>query len=276
MLVTKRSQKRNPKRRKIKMNKSTRKAIIAGNWKMNKTRPEAKELLEAIKPLVANAEGNVEVIACVPFTNLETAINTTAGSNVKIGAENVHFEKSGAFTGEISADMLTELGVEYVVIGHSERRQYFGETDETVNKRTLAALEAGLKPIVCVGETLEQRELNITEEVIATQIKIDLKDTCPKCIKNVVIAYEPVWAIGTGKTATPEQAQEVCAFIRGELAKMFDKETAEAVTIQYGGSMNAKNCAELLAKPDIDGGLIGGASLKAEDFNTIVQAAVEG
>ena len=258
------------------MNKATRKAIIAGNWKMNKTRPEAKELLEAIKPLVANAEGNVEVIACVPFTNLETAINTTAGSNVKIGAENVHFEKSGAFTGEISADMLTELGVEYVVIGHSERRQYFGETDETVNKRTLAALEAGLKPIVWVGETLEQRELNITEEVIATQIKIDLKDTCPKCIKNVVIAYEPVWAIGTGKTATPEQAQEVCAFIRGELAKMFDKETAEAVTIQYGGSMNAKNCAELLAKPDIDGGLIGGASLKAEDFNVIVQAAVNG
>ncbi|MCQ2469639.1 MAG: triose-phosphate isomerase [Ruminococcus sp.] len=258
------------------MNKNVRKAIIAGNWKMNKTRPEAKELLEAIKPLVANAEGKVEVIACVPFTNLETAINTTAGSNVKVGAENVHFEKSGAFTGEISADMLTELGVEYVVIGHSERRQYFGETDETVNKRTLAALEAGLKPIVCVGETLEQRELNITEEVIATQIKIDLKGTCPKCIKNVVIAYEPVWAIGTGKTATPEQAQEVCAFIRGELAKMFDKETAEAVTIQYGGSMNAKNCAELLAKPDIDGGLIGGASLKADDFNTIVQAAVEG
>ena len=258
------------------MNKSTRKAIIAGNWKMNKTRPEAKELLEAIKPLVANAEGNVEVIACVPFTNLETAINTTAGSNVKIGAENVHFEKSGAFTGEISADMLTELGVEYVVIGHSERRQYFGETDETVNKRTLAALEAGLKPIVCVGETLEQRELNITEEVIATQIKIDLKGTCPKCIKNVVIAYEPVWAIGTGKTATPEQAEEVCAFIRGELAKMFDAETAEAVTIQYGGSMNAKNCAELLAKPNIDGGLIGGASLKANDFNTIVQAAVNG
>ncbi len=258
------------------MNKSLRKAIIAGNWKMNKTRPEAKELLEAIKPLVANADGKIEVIACVPFTNLETAINTTAGSNVKIGAENVHFEKSGAFTGEISADMLTELGVEYVVIGHSERRQYFGETDETVNKRTLAALEAGLKPIVCVGETLEQRELGITEEVIATQIKIGLKGTCEKCIKNVVIAYEPVWAIGTGKTATPEQAEEVCAFIRGELAKMFDQATADAVTIQYGGSMNAANCKELLAKPNIDGGLIGGASLKANDFNTIVQAAVEG
>ncbi len=258
------------------MNKTLRKAIIAGNWKMNKTRPEAKTLLEEIKPLVANAEGNVEVIACVPFTNLETAMNATSGSNVKIGAENVHFEKSGAFTGEISADMLVELGVEYVVIGHSERRQYFGETDETVNKRTLAALEAGLKPIVCVGETLEQREKNITEEVIAMQTKIALMGTCEKCIKNVVIAYEPVWAIGTGKTATPEQAEEVCAFIRQTIAGIFNEEVANGVTIQYGGSMNAKNCAELLAKPNIDGGLIGGASLKAEDFNTIVQAAVQG
>ena len=258
------------------MNKAVRKAIIAGNWKMNKTRPEAKELLEAIKPLVANAENNVEVIACVPFTNLETAVNATAGSNIKIGAENVHFEKSGAFTGEISADMLTELGVEYVVIGHSERRQYFGETDETVNKRTLAALNAGLKPIVCVGETLEQREKNITEEIIAMQTKIALMGTCEKCIKNVVIAYEPVWAIGTGKTATPEQAEEVCAFIRRTIAGIFNEEVAEGITIQYGGSMNAKNCAELLAKPNIDGGLIGGASLKADDFNTIVQAAVQG
>ena len=258
------------------MNKSTRKAIIAGNWKMNKTRPEAKELLEAIKPLVANAEGNVEVIACVPFTNLETAINTTAGSNVKIGAENVHFEKSGAYTGEISADMLAELGVEYVVIGHSERRQYFGETDETVNKRLLAAIGGGLKAILCVGETLEQREQGITEEVIAMQTKIALQGTCEKCIKNVIIAYEPVWAIGTGKVATPEQAQEVCAFIRKTIAGLFNQEVADGITIQYGGSMNAKNCAELLAKPDIDGGLIGGASLKADDFNTIVQSAVNG
>ena len=258
------------------MNKSLRKAIIAGNWKMNKTRPEAKALLEAIKPLGANAEGNVEVIACVPFTNLETAINTTAGSNVKIGAENVHFEKSGAFIGEISADMLTELGVEYVVIGHSERRQYFGETDETVNKRLLAALKAGLKPILCVGETLDQREKGITEEVIAMQTKIALMGTCEKCIKNVVIAYEPVWAIGTGKTATAEQAEEVCAFIRKTVENLFTKEIADGITIQYGGSMNAKNCAELLSKPNVDGGLIGGASLKAEDFNTIVQAAVEG
>ena len=258
------------------MNKSLRKAIIAGNWKMNKTRPEAKALLEAIKPLVANAEGKIEVIACVPFTNLETAINTTAGSNVKIGAENVHFEKSGAFTGEISADMLTELGVEYVVIGHSERRQYFGETDETVNKRTIAALEAGLKPIVCVGELKWERECNITEEVIARQIKLDLWSLTAEQVKNVVIAYEPVWAIGTGLTATPDQAEEVCAFIRATLAKLYDQAAADAVTIQYGGSMNAKNAAELLAKPNIDGGLIGGASLKAEDFNVIVQAAVEG
>ena len=240
------------------MNKSVRKAIIAGNWKMNKTRPEAKELLEAIKPLVANAEGKVEVIACVPFTNLETAINTTAGSNVKIGAENVHFEKSGAFTGEISADMLVELGVEYVVIGHSERRQY------------------GLKPIVCVGELLWERECNITEEVIARQIKLDLFDVSAEDVKKTVIAYEPVWAIGTGKTATADQAEEVCGFIRSTLAKIYDQATADAVTIQYGGSMNAKNCAELLAKPNVDGGLIGGASLKAEDFNVIVQAAVEG
>ena len=258
------------------MNKSVRKAIIAGNWKMNKTRPEAKELLEAIKPLVANAEGKVEVIACVPFTNLETAVAATAGSNVKVGAENVHFEKSGAFTGEISADMLVEVGVEYVVIGHSERRQYFGETDETVNKRTIAALNAGLKPIVCVGELKWERECNITDEVVARQIKLDLFGLTAEQVKNVVIAYEPVWAIGTGLTATPDQAQEVCAFIRATLAKLYDQATADAVTIQYGGSMNAKNAAELLAKPDIDGGLIGGASLKAPDFNTIVQAAVEG
>ena len=222
------------------MKKAVRKAIIAGNWKMNKTRPEAKELLEAIKPLVANAEGKVEVIACVPFTNLETAINATAGSNVKIGAENVHFEKSGAFTGEISADMLVELGVEYVVIGHSERRQYFGETDETVNKRTKAALAAGLKPIVCVvkklttlpivcvGELLWERECNITEEVIARQVKLDFFGVSAEDVKKSVIAYEPVWAIGTGKTATADQAEEVCAFIRATLAKIYDEATAEA------------------------------------------------
>ena len=258
------------------MNKTLRKAVIAGNWKMNKTRPEAKELLEAIKPLVANAEGKVEVIACVPYTNLETAVAATAGSNVKVGAENVHFEKSGAFTGEISADMLVEVGVEYVVLGHSERRQYFGETDETVNKRTKAALAAGLKPIVCVGELLWEREANITEEVIARQIKLDLAGVSADDIKKTIIAYEPVWAIGTGKTATADQAQEVCAFIRATLAKLYGADVADAVTIQYGGSMNAGNAAELLSKPDVDGGLIGGASLKANDFNTIVQAAVNG
>ena len=258
------------------MNKSTRKAIIAGNWKMNNTRVEAKALLEAIKPLVANAEGNVEVIACVPFTNLETAMNVTAGSNVKIGAENVHFEEKGAFTGEISAPMLVELGVEYVVIGHSERRQYFGETDETVNKRTLAALKAGIKPIVCVGELKWERECNITEEVIARQIKLDLWSVTAEQVKNVVIAYEPVWAIGTGLTATPDQAEEVCGFIRAQLAKLYDQATADAVTIQYGGSMNAANAAELVSKKNVDGGLIGGASLKAADFTTIIKAAENG
>ncbi len=258
------------------MNKSLRKAIIAGNWKMNKTRPEARGLLEAIMPLVENAKGSVEVVACVPYTNLETAVDVTKGSNVKIGAENVHFEKSGAFTGEISADMLTEIGVEYVVIGHSERRQNFGETDETVNKRTKAALAAGLKPIVCVGELLWERECNITEEVIARQIKLDLYNVSAEDVKKTTIAYEPVWAIGTGKNATADQAQEVCAFIRATLAKLYDKATADAVTIHYGGSMNGGNAAELLGKPDVDGGLIGGASLKAPDFNTIVQAAVNG
>ena len=257
------------------MNKAVRKAVIAGNWKMNKTRPEAKALLEELKPMVADVK-DVEVVACVPFTNLETALAATAGTNIKIGAENCHFEKSGAFTGEISADMLTEVGVEYVVVGHSERRQYFGETDETVNKRTKAALAAGLKPIVCVGELKWERECNITEEVIARQIKLDLWDVTAEDVKKTVIAYEPVWAIGTGKTATAEQAEEVCAFIRKTVENLFNKEIADGMTIQYGGSMNAKNCAELLSKPNVDGGLIGGASLKAEDFNTIVQAAVNG
>ena len=255
------------------MNKTLRKAIIAGNWKMNKTRPEAKELLEAIKPLVANAEGNVEVIACVPFTNLETAVNATAGSNVKVGAENVHFEKSGAFTGEISADMLVELGVEYVVIGHSERRQYFGETDETVNKRTKAALAAGLKPIVCVGELLWERECNITEEVIARQIKLDLFDVSAEDVKKTVIAYEPVWAIGTGVTATADQADEGNGFVRQAIAEVYGEEIAQAVTIQYGGSMNAGNADEHTSMENVDGGLIGGASLKANDFSIIVKAA---
>ena len=253
------------------MNKSIRKAVIAGNWKMNKTRPEAKALIEALVPLAKDA--GCEVVICVPFTNLETAVELTNGTNIKVGAQNCHFAKSGAYTGEISADMLTEVGVEYVVLGHSERRQYFGETDETVNKRTKAALEAGLKPIVCVGELLWERECNITEEVIARQIKLDFYDVSAEDLKKCIIAYEPVWAIGTGKTATADQAQEVCAFIRNTLAKLYGKDVADTITIQYGGSMNAGNAAELLSKVDVDGGLIGGASLKAPDFAVIIAAA---
>lgn len=256
------------------MKKDIRRAVIAGNWKMNKTRPEAKALIEELKPLAANA--GCEVVICVPFTNLETAVTLTEGTNVKVGAQNCHFAKSGAYTGEISADMLTEMGVEYVVLGHSERRQYFGETDETVNKRTKAALEAGLKPIVCVGELLWERECGITEEVIARQIKLDFFSVSADDLKKCIIAYEPVWAIGTGKTATADQAEEVCAFIRATLAKLYGEETAEAVTIQYGGSMNAGNAAELLSKTNVDGGLIGGASLKAPDFATIINAATNG
>ena len=256
------------------MNKALRKAVIAGNWKMNKTRPEAKELVEAIKPLVAGA--GCEVVACVPFTNLETVLEAVKGSNVKVGAENCHFEKSGAFTGEISADMLAEMGVEYVIIGHSERRQYFGETDETVNKRTKAALAAGLKPIICVGESLDQREQGVTEELVRMQVKIALGGVSAEELKNVVIAYEPIWAIGTGRTATADQAQEVCAAIRKVVGELYGEDAAKGLTVQYGGSMNAGNAAELLSKPDVDGGLIGGASLKADQFAIIVAAATKG
>ena len=256
------------------MKKDIRRAIIAGNWKLNKTRPEAKELIEAMKPLVKDA--GCEVVICVPYTNLETAVELTKGTNIKVGAENCHFAKFGAYTGEISADMLTEIGVEYVVLGHSERRQYFGETDETVNKRTKAALEAGLKPIVCVGELLWERECGITEEVIARQIKLDFFGVTADELKNCVIAYEPVWAIGTGKTATADQAEEVCGFIRGVLSKLYGKDVADTITIQYGGSMNAGNASELLSKENVDGGLIGGASLKANDFAIIVDAATKG
>ena len=256
------------------MKKSVRKAVIAGNWKMNKTPAEAKELVDAIKPLVADA--GCEVVACVPFTNLETVLEAVKGSNVKVGAENCHFEKSGAFTGEISADMLAEMGVEYVIIGHSERRQYFGETNETVNKRTRAALAAGLKVILCVGEMLADRENGITAELVALQTKIALKDVTAGELKNVIIAYEPVWAIGTGKTATAEQANEVCALVRQTIGSLYGPAAAEGVTIQYGGSLNAKNAAELVAQPDVDGGLIGGASLKAPDFAAIVEAATKG
>ncbi len=253
------------------MDKSKRKAIIAGNWKMNKTPKEAKALLEELIPMVKDAD--CEVVACVPYVDLPVALEVTEGTNIKIGAENCHWEESGAYTGEISAKMLAEMDVPYVVLGHSERRQYFGETDETVNKRTKAALNAGLTPIVCVGELLWERECDITEEVIARQIKLDLYDVSAEDVKKTVIAYEPVWAIGTGKTATADQAQEVCSFIRSTIAKLYNQDVADAVTIQYGGSMNAGNCEELLSKVDVDGGLIGGASLVAEKFQPIVAAA---
>ena len=253
------------------MNKTLRKAVIAGNWKMNKTPSEAKALLNEIAPLVADAD--CEVIACVPYVDITTAVEAVKGTNIKIGAENAHWAESGAFTGEISTGMLKEVGVEYVVLGHSERRQYFGETDETVNLRTKAVLAAGLKPIVCVGELLWERECNITEEVIARQIKLDLFDVSAEDVKNVIIAYEPVWAIGTGKTATDDQAEEVCAFIRAEIAKLYGKEIADGMTIQYGGSMNDGNAASLLSKENVDGGLIGGASLVAAKFAAIVKAA---
>ena len=253
------------------MNKATRKAIIAGNWKMNKTATEASELIDALIPAVKDAD--CEVVICTPFTSLVTAVEKCKGTNIHVGAENVHFEKSGAFTGEISADMLVDLGVEYVITGHSERRQYFAETDETVNKRTKAALEAGLKVIVCVGESLAQREQGVTEELVRMQTKIALGGVSAEEMKRVVIAYEPVWSIGTGRTATADQAQEVCAAIRKVLGELYGEEVAEATTVQYGGSMNAGNADELLSKKDVDGGLIGGASLKADAFGAIVAAA---
>lgn len=252
------------------MNKALRKAVIAGNWKMNKTPSEAKELITELKPLVANAD--CDVVICVPYVDLQVALEETAGSNIKVGAENCHWAASGAFTGEVAAPMLKEMGVEYVVIGHSERRQYFGETDDTVRDRTRAALDNGLKVILCVGETLEQREKNITFETVAIQTKIALTGVSEAELENVIIAYEPVWAIGTGLTATAEQAQEVCSYIRTLLAELYTANVADSTTIQYGGSMNAKNARELLAMPDIDGGLIGGASLKPADFLVIVAA----
>lgn len=248
-----------------------RKYVIAGNWKMNKTPAETTALINEMKPLVADAA--CDVVLCVPYVDIAAAIEAAKGSNIKIGAENVHFKASGAYTGEVSAEMLTACGVEYVVIGHSERRQYFGETDQTVNLRTLAALNAGLKAIVCVGETLEQRELGYTETLLKYQTKMALTNVTADQLKNVIIAYEPVWAIGTGVTATADQADEGNGYVRAAVAEMFGAEAAEGITVQYGGSMNAKNAEELLAKENVDGGLIGGASLKAEDFSIIVKAA---
>lgn len=253
------------------MNKALRPVVIAGNWKMNKTPAEATALINEIKPLVKDAA--CDVVVCVPYVDLQAALEATKGTNIGVGAENVHWAKSGAFTGEISAEMLTSMGVQYVIIGHSERRTYFGETDETVNQRVRAALDAGLKVILCVGEVKEQRLAGITDEVVGIQTKLDLAGVTADELKNVIIAYEPVWAIGTGLTATPAQAEETCGAIRKVLAALYGAEAADGVTIQYGGSMNAGNAAELLSQPNVDGGLIGGASLKPADFATIVAAA---
>ncbi len=253
---------------------ATRRTVIAGNWKMNKTPKEAVELINAIKAEIAGKPTDkCDVVCCVPYVDLAVAVEAAKGSVIKIGAENVHWAESGAFTGEISASMLKEIGVEYVIIGHSERRQYFGETDLTVNSRVKTALAAGLKVILCVGELLAEREQGITAEVVSKQTKIDLMGVDAEQMKNVIIAYEPVWAIGTGKTATADQADEVCLIIRDVLKSLYSPRTAQSTTIQYGGSMNAKNAAELLSKTNVDGGLIGGASLKAPDFATIIAAA---
>ena len=253
------------------MNKSKRAAVIAGNWKMNKSRAEAKELVSELLPLVEKAD--CKVVICTPYLDLETAVSGTEGSNVKVGAQNCHWADHGAFTGEIPAAMLKDVGAEYVIIGHSERRQYFGETDETVNRRTRAALDEGLTVILCCGELLAEREQGIMEEIVGKQIKVALAGVSEEELSRIIIAYEPVWAIGTGVTATADQAEEACAFIRSLIAKLYNKDAAEALTIQYGGSMNAKNAAELLSKENVDGGLIGGASLKAPDFAAIVAAA---
>ena len=242
--------------------------IIAGNWKMNMNNAETKKLIEEMAPLVADAK--CEVVVCVPFTSIDTARKALRGTKIKLGAQNVHWAPKGAFTGEISADMLKELKVRYVIIGHSERRQYFGETDESVNARLKAALGAGLKAIVCIGETLAEREAGQTKDVVTRQLCGALEGIEKRDLKSIVIAYEPVWAIGTGKTATPLEANDTIRVIRKALRKLYDRTAAKAMRIQYGGSMNAKNASELMAMPEIDGGLIGGASLKAEVFAKVV------
>ncbi|MBQ6363727.1 MAG: triose-phosphate isomerase [Lachnospiraceae bacterium] len=246
-----------------------RRRIIAGNWKMNKTPSEAKELVALLAPLVKNDD--VDVVYCVPAIDIVPVAEAVAGTNVMVGAENMYIEDKGAFTGEISPDMLVDAGVKFVIIGHSERREYFKEDDTFLNKKVLKAFEKGLTPILCCGETLEQREAGVTLDWIRLQIKSDLQGVSAEQAASMVIAYEPIWAIGTGRTATSEQAEEVCKAIRELICEIYDEATAEAIRIQYGGSMNAGNAAELLSMPNIDGGLIGGASLKA-DFAQIVNA----
>jgi triosephosphate isomerase len=257
------------------MNRRYRKTIIAGNWKMNKTPSETKAFAEQFKAILPKTKW-CDIVVCVPTVDLSAAVRSFKDSRIAVGAENVYFEKSGAYTGEISADMLADLGVRYVIVGHSERRALFGETDEIVNKKVLAALEAGLNPIICVGESLAQREMGVTMELIALQVKSALAGVPAEKLRKCVIAYEPVWAIGTGKTATAEQAAEVCTFIRTTVRHLYGARIARSITIQYGGSMKPANAAELLAQPDIDGGLIGGASLNPEDFIAIINAANQG
>ena len=244
-----------------------RKKIIAGNWKMNMTPSEAVKLVETLKPLVVNDE--VDVVFCVPAIDIIPVVEAAKGTNIQVGAENMYFEDKGAYTGEIAPAMLTDIGVKYVIIGHSERREYFAETDETVNKKVLRAFEYGLTPIICCGETLTQREQGVTMDFIRQQVKVGFLGVTAEQAKTAVIAYEPIWAIGTGKTATTEQAEEVCAGIRACIAEVYDEATAEAIRIQYGGSVSAASAPELFAQPDIDGGLVGGASLKP-DFGKIV------
>ena len=244
-----------------------RKPIIAGNWKMNKTADEATALINELRPLVADAKA--DVVVCTPATDLAAAAAAVRGSNTGLGAQNMDYHDSGAYTGEISADMLLNLGVQYVIIGHSERREYYAETDETVNLKVLKALEKGLTPIVCVGEKLEERENGVTAEVVRKQTKLALKGVAEGDVAKVVVAYEPIWAIGTGKTATSDDANDTIKEIRAAIKEVFGN-AADEVRIQYGGSMNPKNATELMAMSDIDGGLIGGASLKAEDFSKVV------
>ena len=254
------------------MNRRYRKTIIAGNWKMNKTATETKKFAEEIRPILPRAKW-CEVVICVPAVNVPAALKAFKDLHIAVGAENLHYEPSGAYTGEVSADMLKDLGVKYVIIGHSERRQYFGETDISVNKKVHAALEAGLHPIICVGESLEQRDMGVTLELIALQVKSALSGVAAEKVRKCVIAYEPIWAIGTGRTATAEQAAEVCTAIRATIRNLYGARVARSITIQYGGSMNPKNAAELLAQSDVDGGLIGGAALKPDQFVEIVNAA---
>ena len=254
------------------MNRKYRKTIIAGNWKMHKTATEAKAFAERLKGALPRAK-RCSIVLCVPAADLSAAVRAFKDSRIAVGAQNVYFEKSGAYTGEISADMLADLGVRYVIVGHSERRALFGETDEVVNKKVHAALNAGLNPIICVGESLAQREMGVTMELITLQVKSALAGVGAEQMRRCVIAYEPIWAIGTGKTATSEQASEVCSAIRALIRAQYGARVARSVTIQYGGSMKPENARELLSHEDIDGGLIGGASLQAQSLMEIVHAA---